>query len=313
MSISATERTIEITLRHPDGGIRLAIPIDVPIAELMADVLDITGQPDGRRLGPEFRRRQPVSERQNTGRARGRRRRDALSSTNIPWSRCLPPRASRRERPTPRCSHHCDPRMANVRLSELTARTLPARLSCPARSWLAVRAAASASPHAEAPEPPAPGSGPANFTRATRVSPLERMREGWRSTGYEHRLDRLVLGRAAAAMREDRHRLAEGRGRKDDRHGATRLAAGVPAPRPGRRRRDESRLGLARAPAGARAPDLHRRPPQRSARRRAALSHAAGRAARPRPGRADGRARLPQTPSAPRRSTRPPTAHCSPG
>ena len=32
------------------------------------------------------------------------------------------------------------------------------------------------------------------FTRPARVSPLARMREAWRSTDYEHRLDQLVLG-----------------------------------------------------------------------------------------------------------------------
>ena len=36
--------------------------------------------------------------------------------------------------------------------------------------------------------------GPATFTRPAGVSPLARIRETWRSTEYEHRLDQLVLG-----------------------------------------------------------------------------------------------------------------------
>ena len=46
----------------------------------------------------------------------------------------------------------------------------------------------------ESPETaPAGTPDPATFTRPARVSPLARMRDAWRSSDYEHRLDQLVL------------------------------------------------------------------------------------------------------------------------
>ena len=104
MSISTTERTIEITLRHPDGSIRLAVPTDVPLGELMPDFLDVTGQPDGDGwvLSPDGAN--PYPSEQNAGRARASTTARRSSSTNSPRRRCLPPRASRRERPTPRAA-----------------------------------------------------------------------------------------------------------------------------------------------------------------------------------------------------------------
>ena len=46
MSTFTTPRTIQITLRHPRGSIRLATPTDVPLGELMPDFLDVAEQPD---------------------------------------------------------------------------------------------------------------------------------------------------------------------------------------------------------------------------------------------------------------------------
>ena len=46
MSVSTTQNRTEITLHHPEGSIRLAVPTDVPLVELIPDFLDVTGQPD---------------------------------------------------------------------------------------------------------------------------------------------------------------------------------------------------------------------------------------------------------------------------
>ena len=48
-----TTNTREVTLVHPDGTIRLRVPIDVPLAELMPEFLDVAQQPedDGWELG----------------------------------------------------------------------------------------------------------------------------------------------------------------------------------------------------------------------------------------------------------------------
>ncbi len=42
MSTAANLNTTLITLRHPAGSIRLNVPSDVPLGELMADFLEVT-------------------------------------------------------------------------------------------------------------------------------------------------------------------------------------------------------------------------------------------------------------------------------
>jgi hypothetical protein len=185
---ASTQRTVEITVRHPDGSITLAAPSDVPIGELMPDVLDVTGQPDrdDSVLSPDGANPYPdhttLAELEVDGAT-------LILHEPTPAALSATIEETQPADPAPAQSAH-DGRP----LSELTARTLPAKLSRPARTWFAVRALASVSPCSLRLEPRAPGiPGPASFTRATRVSPLERMREAWRSAGYEHRLDQLVL------------------------------------------------------------------------------------------------------------------------
>jgi MinD-like ATPase involved in chromosome partitioning or flagellar assembly len=191
---ASTQQRIEITLRHPDGSIRLAVPTDVPLGELMPDFLDVTGQsdragwvvsPDGTNPYPSDR---TIAELEVSG-ATTLVLHEQLSVGQAPASgegtQATEGAVMRAQSPS---AHGERP------LSELTARRLPARLSRPTRSWLAVRAAASDSRRADRQEL-APGAlGPANFTRAARVSPLARMRGVWRNSGYEHRLEQLVLG-----------------------------------------------------------------------------------------------------------------------
>jgi MinD-like ATPase involved in chromosome partitioning or flagellar assembly len=49
-----TTNTIQVTLVHPKGTIKLTVPIDLPLGELMPDFLDVAQQPDrdGWELGP---------------------------------------------------------------------------------------------------------------------------------------------------------------------------------------------------------------------------------------------------------------------
>ena len=51
---SAVDMSV-ITLRHPQGSVRLNVPTDIAIGELMPDFLDVTQQPDGDDwlIGPE--------------------------------------------------------------------------------------------------------------------------------------------------------------------------------------------------------------------------------------------------------------------
>ena len=77
MSTSTIPKSIQIMLRHPDASIRLAVPTDLPLGELMPDFLDVAELPDGDdgALSPDGR--QPVPEPEDVGRARRQRRRGA--------------------------------------------------------------------------------------------------------------------------------------------------------------------------------------------------------------------------------------------
>jgi MinD-like ATPase involved in chromosome partitioning or flagellar assembly len=216
MSASATRNRTEITLHHPEGSIRLAAPTDVPLVELIPDFLDVTGQPDRDRWVVSADGANPYPSDTTIAELGADVPPTVLVLHEAPAT--PPPSAANIPEPPPAATVTEEPPAATVTaprpadsvhapaatpastrderpLSELTARTLPAKLSRPARSWLAVKAAASAAPGSEQPEPPAPGTlGPATFTRTARVSPLARMREAWRSTEYEQRLDQRVLG-----------------------------------------------------------------------------------------------------------------------
>ena len=46
-AIRTTTRQVELTVSHPGGSVRLCAPDDVPLEQLMGDLLDCTGQGDG--------------------------------------------------------------------------------------------------------------------------------------------------------------------------------------------------------------------------------------------------------------------------
>jgi len=219
MSTFTTPRTIQITLRHPRGSIRLATPSDLPLGELMPDFLDVVEQPDsdGWAISPggadPYPNERTLAELGVTDGAVLVLYRPSTS----PPSASRPDRPQRAEPPVaagpPNDRDPSDSR-ADARsapgparplaaagsadserpLSERTARTLPAKLSRPARYLFALRALASTLPRSELREAVVSGTpGPATFTRPAGVSPLARIREAWRSTEYEHRLDQLVL------------------------------------------------------------------------------------------------------------------------
>ena len=81
MSTDLTSSMIQVTFRYPGGSVRLAAPSDVPLGELMPDLLDLAEQPDGDGwvLGADGVAR--VRERAHTRRARCPRRRRARPSS----------------------------------------------------------------------------------------------------------------------------------------------------------------------------------------------------------------------------------------
>ena len=87
------------------------------------------------------------------------------------------------------------PRGEERPLRERTARALPPKVSGPARCRLALEALAAvwrATTLRSLLVSSVPG--PRTFTRPARPSPVARVREAWRSTDYQHRLDELILG-----------------------------------------------------------------------------------------------------------------------
>src|SRR5436305_14287161 len=66
MGTQTTTNTIQVTLVHPDGSIKVMVPTDLPLAELMPDFLEVARQPDhdGWNLAPAAG--QPYQDRQKT-------------------------------------------------------------------------------------------------------------------------------------------------------------------------------------------------------------------------------------------------------
>lgn len=196
MSTSTTPKSIEIMLRHPDASIRLAVRSDLPLGELMPDFLDVAEQPDSDdwALSPDGVNPYPN---QSTLAELGVGDGAVLVLYERPAARKPTPATREATRPAPATSSPATaPRSAGAErpLSERTARTLPDKLSAPARCQRAVGALVASATRPESLETaPAGTPDPATFTRPARVSPLARIRDAWRSTDYEHRLDQLVL------------------------------------------------------------------------------------------------------------------------
>jgi len=201
VSTEARTNTRQITLLHPDGSIKLMVPTDVPVGELMPDFLDVARQPDhdGWELAPVAG--DPFEDEQQTLAELGISHGDTLvlreHDTRDPVPVCEPPardaNSARRARrpgraPKPRTRPSAPPRP----LSERTVHALPERLSPGARIAVGARALIAADPNGE--RHPAGIPDPATFTRAGRVSPLARAREAWTGANYQYRLDELVVG-----------------------------------------------------------------------------------------------------------------------
>ena len=263
-----------ITVRHPEGSIRVSAPTDVPLSELLLDLVELAGLPDhdGWALGPLDGDAYPphrtlaqldvddgallaLRELPGDGSAAG----ESATTQRMIARPPLGPTAGAGGRP----------------LSDRSARILPVRLSIPARCLSVLGALARGErgePHCDL-ESASPRPGRVHASRPALAA--SRVRKAWAHSDYRQRLERDDRGAAPATVRDDRGRLAQGRGRQDDHHRAARIAAGVPAPRPSDRGRDQPRLGVARPPAGARPLCLHRRTAHRPTQRARRLPHAA--------------------------------------
>ena len=179
---------VELTVHHPEGSIRVSTPSDVPLGELLPDLLYLAGLPDdeGWALAPVNGDPYPpeptlaelgvgdgtlLALRGLTG--RGSPDRESASTQRM----IRPPLGADEQGP----------------LSDRTARLLPVRLSIPARCLTVLDALA----RGDRGEPHRDGRElgvlrPAEFTRPVRLSPLARAREAWADSDYRGRLEQAI-------------------------------------------------------------------------------------------------------------------------
>ena len=192
MSMTSPTNVSVLTLRHSGGSVNLKVTIDHPIAELIPDFLDITGQPDrdGWVLGP-------VGGDPYPGEMTLAELGVSDETVLVLHDLAAPISGSGQSQPAvaPVLRSRRNRRRADRPLSALTAQTLPARLPASARAWSAIRATLICTPRDVGSE--RYGSSvldPAAFTRPTRTSPAAQVREAWASSSYEQLLDRMILG-----------------------------------------------------------------------------------------------------------------------
>jgi MinD-like ATPase involved in chromosome partitioning or flagellar assembly len=186
-----TTNTREVTLVHPDGTIRLRAPIDVPLAELMPEFLDVAQQPedDGWELGRAAG--DPYREQYKTLEELGVRDGDVLvlhEPTKPPITSAEYGVQDEEPGPPPRVGLAAGERP----LRERTVQTLPEKLLRAGRCRVAARALTDG--HLYAGRYAAGIPDPATFTRPARISPLARAREAWSRSDYQFRLDELIVG-----------------------------------------------------------------------------------------------------------------------
>jgi MinD-like ATPase involved in chromosome partitioning or flagellar assembly len=191
MNTPTTLTSTLITLQHPGGSIRVAVPADLSLRELMPDFLEVTGQPDRDdwTLSPPDGDPYPSEH--------------TLSDLGVQHGTVLVlnnPGAAVAADSGPAHGAHPPPDRAQTRdalgpVSARTAGVLPTRLSRLSRCRVAVRALADTTTRIEPRSPRAASTrGPAAFTRPARLSPIARIGGAWAHTDYGHRLEQLIIG-----------------------------------------------------------------------------------------------------------------------
>ena len=190
-SVAATAAAVTLIVRHPEGSIRVSTLTDVPLRELLPDLLELAALPDhdGWGLGPVggdvYPREPTLAELGVVDGAllalrelAGRGSTDRESATT---PRMIPSPRGPNEQPGGRP------------LSDRSARLLPLRLSIPARCLTVVGALARSDRGERHDDDGESGVlRPAEFTRPARLSPLARAREAWAHSDYRGRLEQAI-------------------------------------------------------------------------------------------------------------------------
>ena len=202
----------QITLEHPAGSVRLQVPTNVRIEELMPDFLDVARQPDradwalagaGGRAYPVEMTLAQLGVTEGSVLVLYARDGDHAASSAGPRAQTdhhSDAAADRRGTPeapvkVPEQEEEEEEEEEVLRpVSARTARALPERLSCTERVGVVVRAVVTRTPLRAGSQRGASGvPDPATFTLAARVSPLARMRQAWGLSAYERLLEQLIL------------------------------------------------------------------------------------------------------------------------
>jgi MinD-like ATPase involved in chromosome partitioning or flagellar assembly len=196
-----------ITLNHPDGSVRLDVPRDIALGELMEELLEVTGQPDrpdwtlSAATGDVYPAEKTLAELGVTdGSVLVLHASDATTAPTPPVSQvpsgltgllpmAAPPRVDRVAR------NHATEDETQRPVSARTASVLPVRLLLSDRLAVAARALFTHRPSRSARSAeygPTGTPDPATFTLPARVSPVARMRQAWAQTEYDRLLERQI-------------------------------------------------------------------------------------------------------------------------
>jgi hypothetical protein len=216
VSTQTDEPTIELQLAYPDGQLRLRAPSDIPLQELLAELLEVCEQPDSDDwtlsadgtnpyptersldelgvsdgahlvLAPHARTdgpAQPDLEAMHDALGGGSEGSERAATMELVPLEAAGLHTKLTGRPRVR-----EPRQP---LSDKTARTLPKRLSGPERIAETLRLIGT--PEDQPARPVSTDTpGPAHFTRRARISPVARLRAAWLDTEYQYRLEDRIL------------------------------------------------------------------------------------------------------------------------
>ena len=182
---------VAVIVRQSEGSIRVTTPTDVPLRELLPDLLELAGLPhhDGWALGPIAGDPYPP-DRTLAELGVG----DGALLALRELAGCGP--AGRDSATTHRMipsARGTDEQPGGRPLSDRTARLLPLRLSIPARCLTVLAALARGDRRERHRDDRELGVlRPAEFTRPARLSPLTRARETWAHTDYRQRLEQTI-------------------------------------------------------------------------------------------------------------------------
>jgi WXG100 protein secretion system (Wss), protein YukD len=180
-----------ITVRHPEGSIRVSAPTDVPLSELLLDLVELAGLPghqdwvlgplDGPPYAPD-RTLAQLGVDDGALLALRELRGDGSAAGGSPTT----------ERMIARPPLGATPDAGGRPLSDRSARILPIRLSIPARCMSVLGALARPGRVEQHCDRESGALGPAGFTRPPRLSPLSRVRKAWAHGDYRQRLEQAI-------------------------------------------------------------------------------------------------------------------------